>query len=93
MMHRIQRRLLAAMALVLGCTIAQAQEFPQPGRPIMLVTGFPAGTAPDIYGRLIQPRVQQELGVPVVLDIRAGASGNIGMEFAARAAPDGHTRC
>lgn len=91
MTHGLKRLVLAAAAMLGLAAPAAAQDFPQPGRPLMLVTGFPAGTAPDIYGRLIQPRVQQELGVPVVIDIRAGASGNIGMEYAARAAPDGHT--
>ncbi|WP_207537922.1 Bug family tripartite tricarboxylate transporter substrate binding protein [Sabulicella rubraurantiaca] len=83
--------LVAACAWAAATTPGAAQEFPIPGRPLMLMSGFPAGTAPDIYGRLIQPRLQQELGVPVVIDIRAGASGNIGMETAARSAPDGHT--
>ncbi|MDB5416285.1 MAG: C4-dicarboxylate transporter [Rubritepida sp.] len=92
MLNRIWQGARAA-ALLAGfvATTAIAQEFPQPGRPLMFVSGFPAGTAPDIYGRLIQARIQQELGVSMVIDIRSGASGNIGMEFAARAAPDGHT--
>ncbi|WP_424813702.1 Bug family tripartite tricarboxylate transporter substrate binding protein [Roseococcus sp. YIM B11640] len=83
-------RLAALAAGIMGFG-ASAQEFPQPGRPLMFVSGFPAGTANDIYGRLVQERIQRELGVPMVIDIRAGASGNIGMEYAARAAPDGHT--
>ena len=91
MMHRIRSMALAAATFLPIWSDAGAQEFPIPGRPVMLVSGFPAGTAPDIYGRLIQARVQQELGVPVVIDIRSGASGNIGMEAVARAAPDGHT--
>jgi tripartite-type tricarboxylate transporter receptor subunit TctC len=81
----------ACAAMLLAGFGAMAQEFPQPGRPVMFVSGFPAGTAIDIYGRLILERIQRELGVPVVIDIRAGASGNIGMEHVARSAPDGHT--
>lgn len=83
--------LVAAWAWAVAPAPGAAQEFPIPGRPLMFMTGFPAGTAPDIYGRLIQARLQQELGVPVVIDIRPGASGNIAMETAARSAPDGHT--
>ena len=83
------RRGACAVILLAGFT-ASAQEFPQPGRPLMFVSGFPAGTAIDIYGRLVLERVQRELGVPMVIDIRAGASGNIGMEHVARSAPDGH---
>ncbi|MBR0680013.1 tripartite tricarboxylate transporter substrate binding protein [Roseomonas eburnea] len=90
-MNRIWRAALAALSLVAGAGAAMAQDFPVRGRPLMFMTAFPAGTAMDIYGRLIQERVQQELGVPMVIDIRSGASGNIGMEAAARAAPDGHS--
>lgn len=88
-LHRFCLPVLAALFLMAGA--AAAQDFPVRGRPLMFMTGFPAGTAMDIYGRLIQERVQQELGVPMVIDIRSGASGNIGMEAAARAAPDGHS--
>jgi tripartite-type tricarboxylate transporter receptor subunit TctC len=88
-LDRIRHGLCVAMLLAgFG---AAAQEFPQPGRPLMFVSGFPAGTAIDIYGRLVLERIQRELGVPMVIDIRAGASGNIGMEYVAHAAPDGHT--
>lgn len=84
---------MAAVAAVLaaGATTTAAQEFPVPGRPLVFMSGFPAGTANDIYGRLVQERVQQELGVPMVIDVRSGASGNIAMEATARSAPDGHT--
>lgn len=91
MLQKIRNVALGAMGLLAGISAAPAQEFPVPGRPLMFMSGFPAGTANDIYARLIQARVQQELGVPMVIDIRSGASGNIGMEATARAAPDGHT--
>ena len=48
MLHAVRNAILGAAALVAGWSPTQAQEFPQPGRPLMLVTGFPAGTAPDI---------------------------------------------
>ncbi len=85
--------MIRATLLILGLFLAaaDAQDFPQPNRPILAISGFPAGTANDIYLRLVQSRLQQEFGVPLVIDIRAGASGNIGMEVVARAVPDGHT--
>lgn len=83
------RSTILALASLLGAALAQ--DYPQPGRPILAVSGFPAGTTNDIYLRLVQARLQQVLGVPLVIDIRAGASGNLGMEAVSRAAPDGHT--
>ncbi|WP_240046712.1 tripartite tricarboxylate transporter substrate binding protein [Paracraurococcus ruber] len=70
---------------------ATAEEFPRPGRPVTVLGGFPNGTGTDIYARLIQGPLQAALGVPVVVDNRAGAGGNLAMEAVARAEPDGHT--
>lgn len=65
--------------------------FPVPGRPITLMTGFVAGTQGDIYLRLVAPHLQAALGVPVAVEARFGAGGNVAMEAVSRAAPDGHT--
>lgn len=86
----------ALFALGLGLPLGQAmpvlaQTFPQPGRPIVLMGGFPAGTQGDIFLRLIQQPLSAVLGVPVVVEARVGASGNISMEAVSRSAPDGHT--
>ena len=62
-----------------------------PSRPITLIVPFAAGVSPDIVGRLLAERLGQSLGQPVVIDNRAGASGIIGAEAAARAAADGYT--
>jgi len=68
---------------------AQAQDFPQ--RPITLVAPFAPGGSVDIAARLIADAWAQKLGQPVVIENRAGASGNIGMTAVARARPDGYT--
>jgi tripartite-type tricarboxylate transporter receptor subunit TctC len=67
---------------------AWAQEFPS--KPIRLVVPFPAGGPADVIGR-VAAQALGPLGQPVVVDNRAGASGNIGSDFVAKAAPDGHT--
>ena len=82
---------MAAVFLLAGGT-AHAQSAPgYPARPVRMVVPFAPGGASDFVGRLIQPRLVQELGQQVVIDNRAGASGNIGVEVAARATPDGYT--
>ncbi len=88
------RRLSLALLLILAAPAlvpALAQEFPSPGRPVTFMGGFAAGTPGDVYLRLIAPIVTQSLGVPVVVEARVGATGNLAMEALARAAPDGHT--
>ena len=67
--------------------LAQA---PWPTRPITLVVTYAPGGSADVLARLIGPVMAQELGQPVVVENRAGAGGNVGSDFVARAAPDGH---
>jgi tripartite-type tricarboxylate transporter receptor subunit TctC len=62
-----------------------------PGHPIRFIVPFPAGGATDVVARVLGERMQQRLGQPVVIENRTGSGGNIGMEAAAQAAPDGHT--
>lgn len=68
---------------------AGAQVYPS--QPIRLIAPFPPGGSVDILARFIAEPLAAQLGTRVVIDNRSGASGNIGMEAAARAAPDGHT--
>ena len=84
----ILRFVCAALALVLACPLA-AQTFPS--QPIKLIAPFPPGGSVDITARLIAEPLAGELGTRIIVDNRSGASGNIGMEAAARAAPDGYT--
>jgi tripartite-type tricarboxylate transporter receptor subunit TctC len=84
-----------AMALLLagtGTVAAQgkaATDFPN--RPIRIVVGFTPGGQPDIFSRLIAPRLGEALGQTVVVDNRPGAGSAIGTKIVADATPDGHT--
>lgn len=71
--------------------IADAQPAWTPDRPIRFVVGFAAGGSTDSSGRVVADGISPLLGQPVVVENRVGASGNVGSEFVARSAPDGHT--
>ena len=68
---------------------AAAQTYPT--QPIRLIAPFPPGGSVDIMARLIAEPLAAQLGGKIVIDNRSGASGNIGMEAAARSKPDGYT--
>lgn len=78
-----------ALALAMAVPAQSAETYPS--RAVRMVVPFAPGGASDFVGRLIQPRLQQELGQQILIDNRAGASGNIGVEVAARAPADGYT--
>ncbi len=79
--------LIAAFVLAAGAAFAQSY----PSRPIRLVVPYPAGGPTDLLGRVIAQRLGDNLGQPVLVDNRPGASGNLGSELVAKAAPDGYT--
>lgn len=89
-MPRLTRRaILGATAATLAApALAQA---PWPSGPIRIVVPFPPGGSTDAMARLLQPHLSTTLGVPVVVENRAGASGALGTAAVARAAPDGNT--
>jgi tripartite-type tricarboxylate transporter receptor subunit TctC len=68
---------------------ALAQSFPS--RPVTLVVPFSPGTGIDILARALQPKLQERWKQPVIVENKPGASGNIGTDFVAKSAPDGHT--
>lgn len=80
------------VALGLAAALLIAPAFAQyPDHPIKAVVPFPAGGGTDVFARLTSERLGRALGQPVVIENRGGADGNIGMEFAAKAPPDGYT--
>lgn len=81
----------AAALLTLAPASAQAQAYPQ--RPITLVTPLATGSASDLALRIVAERLATPLGQSIVVENQTGASGAIGAEKVARAAPDGYTLC
>jgi len=71
--------------------LAQVQPAQSAQAPLRLIVPFTPGTGIDLIARTVGPRLAERLGRPVVVDNRAGASGNIGTEAVVRAAPNGQT--
>jgi tripartite-type tricarboxylate transporter receptor subunit TctC len=72
--------------------VAPSVAFSQyPAKSVRMIVPFAPGGASDFVGRILQPRMSELLGQQVVVENRAGASGNIGMEAAAKSPPDGYT--
>jgi tripartite-type tricarboxylate transporter receptor subunit TctC len=78
-----------AIAALLGINAAVAQSYAV--KPVRMVVPFPAGGGIDSVARLLAPKLSESLGQPVVVDNRVGASGTVGTEAVAKAAPDGYT--
>jgi tripartite-type tricarboxylate transporter receptor subunit TctC len=78
----------AAMTALLGGA-ALAQDYPT--KPIRLIVGFGAGGGNDIFARIIQPKLSELLGQPILVENKPGAGGTIAADFVAKSAPDGYT--
>lgn len=82
--------LLALIAtLFLGVTSAYAQNWPK--RPIHFIVSFAPGAGPDVFARIVSDKLGAELGQPIVVDNRPGASGILALENTKNAKPDGYT--
>ena len=84
-------RIALAGALSLGLAQAALAQAGYPVKPIRLVVPYPAGGATDVAARTLQPRLQEELGQPIIVENRPGAGGNIAMSNVALSAPDGYS--
>jgi len=87
-MRRLRVFVLAAFALGFAPAVL-AQSYPS--RPVKVIVPFPPGDAADILSRLIGPKMAERMGQPVIVENRAGASGQIGLEVLKNAAADGYT--
>ncbi|MDB5863298.1 MAG: hypothetical protein JWO70_1104 [Betaproteobacteria bacterium] len=80
----------AALASVALADAASAQGV-YPAKPIRMIVPFPPGGGTDILSRLVANKLTESVGWQIVVDNRGGAGGNIGLDAAAKAAPDGYT--
>jgi tripartite-type tricarboxylate transporter receptor subunit TctC len=78
----------AAWAVASSGAVAQGAY---PERPVRIIVPFPPGGPADVLARIVGDKLGQSLGKPFIIENKAGAGGNIGMEQGARAAPDGYT--
>jgi tripartite-type tricarboxylate transporter receptor subunit TctC len=83
--------LLLAGAVNAASAQSEAAVAQWPDRPIRFIVPFPAGAATDVVARIVAQRMGARLGQTVVVENRVGASGNIGADAVAKAAPDGYT--
>ncbi|MBC9180004.1 Bug family tripartite tricarboxylate transporter substrate binding protein [Pseudoroseomonas ludipueritiae] len=94
-----RRQALRGAALLAGAAsgsaalpgMASAQGAAWPNRPVRIVVPFPAGGTTDLLARVLAEPLQKHLGVPVVVENRAGAGGSVGADFVAKADADGYT--
>lgn len=83
------KRTLAALCLTLAALPARAEDYPS--RPITLIVPAAAGGATDVLARIVAEPLRKALGQPVVVENKAGGGGVLGMQFVAKAQPDGYT--
>ncbi len=82
--------LVAASAAILAMPLAHAQT-DYPNRPVRMIVSFPPGGSTDVIARVMAPVMSKQLGQQVIVENRAGAGGNIGVEAVVRSAHDGYT--
>ena len=80
---------LAAIACFAIANIAYSQTYPT--KPVRMVVPFPPGGTTDLIARVVQPKFQEFLGQPVVIENKGGAGGSVGAADVAQATPDGYT--
>ena len=79
------------LALMMACAAGGASAQSYPSKPVRLVSPYPPGGANDILARIIGQKLGENLGQQIVIENRGGATGNIGADYVAKAAPDGYT--
>jgi tripartite-type tricarboxylate transporter receptor subunit TctC len=86
------RKLLAPLAAIASFAIANiAYSQTYPTKPVRMVVPFPPGGTTDLIARVVQPKFQEFLGQPVVIENKGGAGGSVGAADVAQATPDGYT--
>ncbi|UAN05049.1 Bug family tripartite tricarboxylate transporter substrate binding protein [Achromobacter mucicolens] len=87
----MKKAMLAATLAILALGGAASAQAAWPARPITMVVPFPPGGPTDLVARVLAKQLTDQLGQTVVVENKGGANGNIGMQYAAAAKPDGYT--
>ena len=90
-MNSIKCSLVASVAAVSLLTGAAVQAQAYPAKPVRFVVTYPAGGSSDVMARIIGKKLTELWGQQVLVESRPGAAGAVGMEYAAKQAPDGYT--
>ncbi len=91
---RFAARLGASLALAAACGLAAAQSAPGadwPKGPVHIIVPYGPGSTPDLIARIVSDRLAKRTGQPMIVENKSGASGNLGTDAVAKAAPDGST--
>jgi len=88
---RLPKIPLAALALCLAASAAHARQDTWPERPVTVIVPFAPGGATDVMARMLGPKIEETLGLTVLVVNRAGAGGTVGAQAVARSATDGYT--
>jgi tripartite-type tricarboxylate transporter receptor subunit TctC len=83
------KKTIVLILSLMSAWAASAQEWP--AKPVRFIVPYPPGGGTDVIARIVQPRLAEALGQPIVIDNRGGAGGALGTELAAKSAPDGYT--
>jgi tripartite-type tricarboxylate transporter receptor subunit TctC len=89
MRRNVLKQLAAVSAAMMLPSMARAQSFPT--KPIRIIVGGTPGGTSDILARALANGTQATFGQPVLVEYKPGAATNIGTDFVAKSAPDGHT--
>jgi tripartite-type tricarboxylate transporter receptor subunit TctC len=84
-------RFVSLLLAAATCVPLAARAADWPNRPIHFIVPFPAAGSTDVAARIVGDFLSRRLGQQVVVENKSGANGNIGIEYAAKAAPDGYT--
>ena len=91
MSQHAMRVIAASAVVVLSCTAAGVHAQAYPAKPVRVIFPFPPGGPTDLLGRAIAQKLSDQMGQQFIADTRPGAGGNLGLELAAKAPPDGYT--